>query len=1130
MLAAGQRKARAAWQGKRGQRNYSMNKNIADSGRIFNTLDMVTVLKVGSGKTATKAFRWYEGAFTKTQDFDAGMWFSHEECAVSNIQDLSQLLTAVEVSKDCFIIRGGLNTDAPSQERVRRMKNPDENGDIWFVERPRHWAMIDIDDLDLPNWADPVNDPERIINFLINLLPDCFHGVACHWQMSASAGVKPATEARAHLWFWLDRALGQDELKRWRQSFGVKVDPAVFHTVQPLYIARPVFIDNPDPLPRRSGLLPGDRDVVAVPEIDMSIPEKLHSKSRRKSGPKGIAHDFNAPVGFENKLDLLGDGDGLEGFNYPITSAIASYVSEFGADFDKEILKTDLRQWIDAAPKNSGRDEDIWRYKSDFYLDSSIQGAVDKFGTPKTVPPLYKAPEGDLDAARVLVREATEMWRDESMRYWSEMRDREAGQTSDIQREAMALFDPEPPIPVHGIEAGTGIGKSYEMRITIRQLVWLKSQRHCILIAVPNHKLAEEMADELASKNVEVAVYRGLSADDPEAPGSKMCRIAPDAEALRRGGGSLSHLCNGCPHSDVCGWQRQLKVEATVWIGAHNLLFRPRKDPIPPIDFVVVDESPIAAGLNGISNAEMISVSAAELRQRAEGRGDMLSVRRLELAEVIENGTIDAPLTEERFLFLIGHDVREIYGEVYREMEQIQLHGGMTKKERLAAIEISKRNQRRLVEAEIWKSLADVERGLWKTPEGDDGYELIPGLRIEQKANDDGVMEPRLRLRKRRKVHPDFNKPTLLLDATPKWDVYKQFWDINSITKVEAAQSHVSIRQINWSAAGAKLLKDTDISNNNCSRVKHYIESRAGKYQRVLVLCQMGLEERLHGHLPENVQISHFNAVRGLDIWKAVDCLILIGRTQPPPAEIEMQAEVIFDEVPDSLGDAYYMKKDAGLTVADDSAKNCVQMEYHPDGNSEIMRWLICEAELIQCIGRVRGVNRTADTPVQIDIIGTVPLPFMVNEVMNWGEAKPDPYDIMAGRGVVLNCDKSAKGANKVVAAMLPDLYETADAVKGAVRRSRGRTPNRYISLGKRPRERIISQTWRTALLKPPDSRYAVPIKVRRFLLRPLRDGETPPENAHGSKLGSTILVKEPLLPEGMRDKAGYILHEKKSA
>ena len=1106
----GQREARAAWQGKRGQRNYSVATNISNSSHLGNVSDTVTVLKVGGGKSATKTFRWDGSAYIKTHDFDAGMWFSHDEYAVSNIHDLSQLLTTVEASQDSFIIRGALNADAPSKERVRRMKNPEENGSIWFDERPRHWLLIDIDDIELPDWANPVSDPERIIIFLINKMPDCFHGVACHWQMSSSAGVKPATQARAHLWFWLDRPLGQGELKAWGAEFDVKIDAAVFRTVQPLYVARPIFIGGNDPLPRRSGLLTGDYDVVVVPDIDLNV--------ATKSCPSGVAYELNAAVGFENKLALLGDGDGLEGFHLPITSAIASYVSEHGADFDTEALKDDLRQRIDAAPKNPGRGAKIEHYKSDYYLDPSIQGAFVRFGAPKMVPPLYQAPEGGLSEARDKLSAAMGIWQEEAIGYLGKIKDRvarqkKAGQTSARQRELIALFDPEPPMPIHGIEAGTGIGKSHEMRNILRELIWLLPRGHCIFVAIPNHRLSEEMADAFAAFGVSAVVYRGLSADDPEEPGAQMCRIAPDAEALRRGGGKLSKLCDGCPHAGVCGWQRQLRGEAQVWIGAHNLLFHPRGDPIPPIDYLVVDESPIAAGLRGFSGSDILSVSEAELRHRAEDGDKLLGLMRNRLAEVIETGSIAVPLTAGSFPMLTGLDVTGMPKKVYGEMEKVQVHGSMTGKERKAAIEISKRNQRLLVEADIWKKLGVVI-----------GEEAIPGLRIEEQSNPDGILEPRLRLRQRRDVHSDFLKPTLLLDATPQWEAYQKFWNITHITKIEAAMDNVTIRQIIWSASGAKLLKDTKTSKNNCGRVLNYIESRAAGFQRVLVLCQMGLEERLREQLPENVQISHFNAVRGLDLWKEVDCLILVGRTQPPPADAEMQAEVIFGEVPDSLGNAYYLKKDAGLTVTGDTKGNCVQMEYHPDNNSEIIRWLICEAELIQCVGRARGVNRTTETPLQIDIIGTVPLPFMVKKVMNWGEAKPDPYDIMAGRGVALNCEPSAKGAAKVVAALLPDLYGSSDAVKSAKRRSRCQTPNNIYLLGKRHREEKLRKRWRTARLKLPDSRYAVPIKVRRCLWRGLRDGETPPPGARLSKLGHVILALEPLLPEEFRVNPGYIL------
>jgi hypothetical protein len=112
----------------------------------------------------------------------------------------------------------------------------------------------------------------------------------------------------------------------------------------------------------------------------------------------------------------------------------------------------------------------------------------------------------------------------------------------------------------------------------------------------------------------------------------------------------------------------------------------------------------------------------------------------------------------------------------------------------------------------------------------------------------------------------------------------------------------------------------------------------------------------------------------------------------------------------------------------------------------------------------------------------------------------------MAGRGVILNCDPLANGASNVVAAMLPDLYKTSNAVRSARKRSLCQTPNNIYLLGKRHSERKIPKNWSSDLLKLADSRYAVPVMVRRRLWRTLRPGETPPANARGSKLGDVTL------------------------
>ncbi|MFL5332320.1 MAG: hypothetical protein ACJ8H8_03880, partial [Geminicoccaceae bacterium] len=65
-----------------------------------------------------------------------------------------------------------------------------------------------------------------------------------------------------------------------------------------------------------------------------------------------------------------------------------------------------------------------------------------------------------------------------------------------------------------------------------------------------------------------------------------------------------------------------------------------------------------------------------------------------------------------------------------------------------------------------------------------------------------------------------------------------------------------------------------------------------------------------------------------------------------------------------------------------------VSGDRHPDPIVEALRHQACEAELMQCIGRVRGVNRTAENPVQIDVLSDVALDLTVDELVGWEAAK----------------------------------------------------------------------------------------------------------------------------------------------
>jgi putative DNA primase/helicase len=183
--------------------------------------------------------------------------------------------------------------------------------------------------------------------------------------------------------------------------------------------------------------------------------------------------------------------------------------------------------------------------------------------------------------------------------------------------------------------------------------------------------------------------------------------------------------------------------------------------------------------------------------------------------------------------------------------------------------------------------------------------------------------------------------------------------------------------------------------------------------------------------LPAAVSTVHFNALSGLDRWKDVTGLIVLGRTMPPPATVEALAMALTNDVPAPGGERaswWYERAEKRIRLANGRTHG-LEGEVHPDPTAEAIRWSICEAELIQAIGRGRAVNRTADTALAIDLLTDVVLPLTVNEVLEWDALRPTRQDVMAVSGVVL--ENAAD-----MARCFPELWESADAARQDRRRS----------------------------------------------------------------------------------------------
>lgn len=241
---------------------------------------------------------------------------------------------------------------------------------------------------------------------------------------------------------------------------------------------------------------------------------------------------------------------------------------------------------------------------------------------------------------------------------------------------------------------------------------------------------------------------------------------------------------------------------------------------------------------------------------------------------------------------------------------------------------------------------------------------------------------------------------------------------------ITVTMPHVRVRQVLGAPVSARRLmpgdgaraRDRAAAARSMEDLHTYVLLRAMSFRGrgardgpdVLVVGQQAVINSLRGMgLPEWVDAIHFNALSGLDRWRGVACVIVLGRTLPAPKTVHELTAALTNRAPEAVpterSGEWYDRIPKGLRLADGTA-HPVEGDHHPDPLCEAVRWSICEGELVQTIGRGRGVNRTVETPLQVDILSDVCLPVVVDEVMAWSTTKPTRPDRMRTKGVWLGC------------------------------------------------------------------------------------------------------------------------------
>jgi len=323
----------------------------------------------------------------------------------------------------------------------------------------------------------------------------------------------------------------------------------------------------------------------------------------------------------------------------------------------------------------------------------------------------------------------------------------------------------------------------------------------------------------------------------------------------------------------------------------------------------------------------------------------------------------------------------------------------------------------------------------------ENGHDAAGAELVHEMTDAGSVRALRLRWRSTMRKGWAAQAPILHLDATLRAELVQTYLPrIDIGAPVAARQPHVRVRQVTSSPTSARALspsadapeRDRKAAATRLRDLRAWIDLRARQCHRpgqaidLLVVGQKAAIDALRSAgLPPRVEAVHFNALSGLDRWGGIGGMVVLGRTLPAPRTVELIATALTGRVPaPNPQDAgwWYPMLERRVRLADDRSAP-LAMEEHTDPIVEAVRWSICEGELIQAMGRGRGVNRTATTPLEIDLLTDVVLPVTVDALVLWSDPRPTRRDLMSLTGIVL--ENAAD-----MAACFPELWPTREAAK----------------------------------------------------------------------------------------------------
>jgi len=927
----------------------------------------------------------------------------------------------------------------------------DEHGPHGFLDEPTYVFFMDGDGIEI-NWR---GDPERAIRAAVAQLGEPWISASYVWFLSATCGLEVVEyeldgkkykrwtgklidgKLRVRLAFLTDRALNQSEktaLTNIAQARVPKFDHSICRTVQPNYIQRPLWVENPhrDVLGDIAtiGWVEGAHDRLAVPDNLTHTARWAKAQGHgsviadhpnAESAVRGIGGDGRlrehmlAAIVHLLRANPIPDVVSFIDHSVAIANKLGDMIEQYRETIDNNLLKHG-RRWGEVY----------------YYLSRISDFALWCLNRPRS---LYvktikltkeKRAEKTSEPREVILARVERIIR-----------------ATRVEASASQFFREQPLVKL--LVAPAGSGKSTQIRANAVRYVTERPNK-TVVILVPRHKLGDEqikmLREEHPDANFNAAVWRGRYADnpnnpDPEHPGKfvSMCQRGDEAEEVEKAVLDVEHtLCERgrgekaikCPfYDDRCAYQQQKRVKANIWFAAHECAVHEMPKAFGDVGWVIFDESPLDAFMFGVDGNDQVTFELgrlrtplAELGARYDGDEGRLMGMREALCGALERlwvpiGSHQGVATPRESLEPFISTAREMWALTWRAKVTPDIRPDMLEKQVKA----------KLKEAVV-NGIIKTEATLWKLIQAAHKHELYGRIQI-YRVKDGRLDRMHVRMVGLHTLADGLPKgwdvPTLICDATGDAELLKAIWP-----QLAEAEPHgweqlprpANVRVFQcvdraiskWAVAVEG--KDPEETKSARRELERRTEGARQLYAAVLMKAleydgadvgvitykstRTWIEENCF--VPSWMKLVHWGDVTGTNTLQRVRALFVIGRPLASAEDVTRQAEALFGAyIPQR--DYMERRKQGRIPIVPDDAGNnaiLVDVQEHPDPMGERLRLQITEGNIIQAIGRARAGLRTASDPLDLHLWTNVPVPELgPGEPVLWSELEAGPDGLM---------------------------------------------------------------------------------------------------------------------------------------